>query len=361
MRLPSFRELSKEQDKIYHLPLDVNYLITGPPGTGKTVMALYRAEMYKKQSKVPIVLSYSKLLASYTNDAASELDIIGHVSTYNSWVYRTYRRHFRSNPPQLEPYKFDWPSIMPKLFTVTINDKPYLLIDEGQDLPRDFYVAATLISENFTVFADENQRITGTQSTFNDIKTYGKIDKEHQLTKNYRNTLEIAKVAKIFYAGLPSGMPELPTRKGSLPVVINTGNLAGAIEFIGRFERSYNHLEIGVFTKTSRVQQAILDGLKGKTKSAAEFYRYDREDLPKFGKPGIKVINFNSVKGLEFDVVFIPELENLNLDITNIETKMTFYVLLSRAREQLYLLFSGNGDPEIINSIPTELIERRKL
>ena len=33
LKLPSYQQLSKEQDAIYNLPLTGSYLVMGPPGT----------------------------------------------------------------------------------------------------------------------------------------------------------------------------------------------------------------------------------------------------------------------------------------------------------------------------------------
>jgi superfamily I DNA/RNA helicase len=361
MRLPSFRELSKEQDKIYNLPLTSNYLITGPPGTGKTVIALYRASMYKKQGKTPILLSLSRLLSSYIDDAADTLEIEGTIMTYHKWVSKTYWQHFREAPPQIKDFLYDWKTMTPRLFEKIIEDKPFLLIDEGQDLPPDFYTSASLLSENLTVFADENQRITDTQSTFTEIRHNAGIIIEHKLTRNYRNTRQIAQVAACFYSGLPTGIPDIPYNEGSLPVVQNTKDLDDAISLICRFEKNNANIQIGVFTRYTAFQQQLRQKLKGRTINPVELYNSKDRDLPlpSFSRSGIKLINFASAKGLEFDAVFLPELQSINMDMHLQDYKMMFYVLMSRAREHLYMLYSGEGRPALFDLIPEHLVEYR--
>ena len=45
VRLPSYEDLSKEQDDGQPTAIrDGDYVVAGPPGTGKTVIALYRAQ-----------------------------------------------------------------------------------------------------------------------------------------------------------------------------------------------------------------------------------------------------------------------------------------------------------------------------
>jgi hypothetical protein len=79
MRLPSYEDLSKEQDRINNLPLDGSFLVTGPPGTGKTVMALYRASVLQSKKRHVSLLMHSRLLTKYTTSATEELLIDGSV------------------------------------------------------------------------------------------------------------------------------------------------------------------------------------------------------------------------------------------------------------------------------------------
>ena len=85
MRLPTYQELSKEQDAIYTLPLAGSYLISGPPGTGKTIVALYRTKMLHDKGQNARLLMHSRLLSQYTLSAISQLGISGSVDTFHSW------------------------------------------------------------------------------------------------------------------------------------------------------------------------------------------------------------------------------------------------------------------------------------
>ncbi len=62
-----------------------------------------------------------------------------------------------------------------------------------------------------------------------------------------------------------------------------------------------------------------------------------------FDAPGVKVITYASAKGLEFDTVFLPELQVHDGDLTSPDLRMRMYVMLSRARDNLYLDLFGRG------------------
>ena len=362
MRLPSYQDLSKEQDRINNLPLDGSYLVAGPPGTGKTVMALYRSQMLFKRGANVRLLMYSRLLSQYTLAAIAELGIGGAVSTFHSWFYRFYQRSFHKRAPQLAPYVFDWPQVLTdvNLAPPPAGSLPYLLIDEGQDLPESFYMVAQYLARNVTVFADENQRLTEDNSTFEAIQLRAGITERHELRRNYRNSREIASLAADFRTGLSTGVPDLPVRTGERPRLLKTASLDETVTFISRYERNRSDLEIGVLVPTKVLREKFEDRLKGKTENPVQSYiggQGSRGVPLNFESPGIRIVTYASAKGLEFDTVFLPELQTLGDDPDTAEFKMRFYVLVSRARDELFLMFSGTEEPEVLDAFPRDLVE----
>ncbi len=365
MKLPAYQELSKEQDKVYNLPLDKSYLVSGPPGTGKTVMALYRAHMYRDRDRRCRILMYSRFLSQYVESAVDELDLQSQVTTFHSWTWNFYISQYHHRPPQIEDYVNDWQKIVTRVLSdpPPVKAKPYIIIDEGQDLPADFYMVIPHLSRAVTIFADENQRISERQSTLDDIRTKSQIDNELTLAKNYRNTREIAEVARAFYTGPEDELPELPDREGRPPVVQRTDGLDDFVDFVINFESIYSDLDLGILTQTRNLQRRIQRRLEGDTKNPVQYYRREAGQSPpqvNFDKPGVRLVTFASAKGLEFDVVFIPELQQVNLDPQDPSTKMKLYVLTSRARKELFVCYSGSERPPLLNLFPDELMEWRE-
>ena len=80
-----------------------------------------------------------------------------------------------------------------------------------------------------------------------------------------------------------------------------------------------------------------------------------------FSKPGIKLLTHQSAKGLEFDTVFLPELQKWNTaDLALEKFRKQMYVLVSRARRQLFLSYTGSGDPAILGELPIEDLDDQR-
>jgi hypothetical protein len=225
-----------------------------------------------------------------------------------------------------------------------------------------FYTLVHHIAQNVIVFADENQRIKDDNSTIHDIRTYGDLPEPHLLRRNYRNTREIGELAATFYSGLSTGIPELPTRRGALPIMQAFPTKTAAIEFIGRFAKNNSDLEIGVFTPNRSIQNSFWYGLTSTVDMPVQRYvggKGKDADLVQFDQPAITIVNYPSAKGLEFDAVFIPELQDYDRDRGGTDFRMQMYVLISRAREQLFLSYSGLETPAIVKLFTKELLEWR--
>jgi superfamily I DNA/RNA helicase len=369
LELPEFDALSGEHDDVLALPLDESCLITGPPGTGKTVMAIYRASMLHRSGRQTLLLMFGRLLSSYTTAAIAKLQIDGVVSTYHSWFPRFWSRHYGSQPPRSGRWTFDWNACKERIICDPPPTEPlHILVDEGQDMPRDFYLLLRLISKSLTVFADENQRITDQQSTLAEIRAATGIREVLTLTRNYRNTRTIAEFAASFYTGLPSGIPALPPKsaRGELPFLIVHEKLYQTIDFIRTYENNHRDQSIGIFLERRPKVQQFYNRLNTKTRNPVQVYLSRgpgaAPTLPKidFATPGIKLLTHASAKGLEFGTVFLPELQDVTGDPQSDDLRMRFYVMSSRAKQILGLMYTGEGAPRLVQALPLALMEDRR-
>jgi len=378
MRLPSYQELSKEQDAILDLPLDGRHLVVGPPGTGKTVLALYRGGMLKKVKKPFRLLMYNHSLRKYTTQAAKSMELDATVEVFHQFFYKFITKTFKTElkaegsvdhrgwakMPELKPYVPDFNFLFTKVIKPGDESRitlPHLIVDEGQDLPGGFYLLFAKMAAHTTVFADENQIITSAGSTILTIQSHGGFTPVHWVKRNYRNSAEIARLAAGFFTGLKTGIPDLPLRRGEMPRLLKTVTLRELLNRVVIAERNSPDKSIGVLVQKLDCIDRIkheLDRLG--TRNPVQLHKDAEVD---FDSPGIKLVTYASSKGLEFDTVFLPELQEVyyNRNAPD-EIRRMLFVLTSRARERLVLAYRGDTLPllEVFPENWKELVEEQE-
>jgi len=391
MRTPSYEELSKEQDAVCVLaPLDKATMVFGPPGTGKTVVAFYRAEAVAKKKQKPTVVMYNSVLHQYSSNASSNTAVRDGVNTWFKWFSGWWRTCFGRWVPQHAPFAYDWDAVKQEIISLPSNPTQlnramdnwgHVIVDEGQDFAPSFYEVCAMMLFHadragngqlaLTVLADENQRLQAdTNSTLGEIRKALGLDVErvYSLTRNYRNTFEIARAAAYFYCGLRSGIPTLPDgRHGPVPRIVRTADLNDSVDRVARFIRNQSDLEIGIFLPKQDIQKKYfnklahrlrdLTGVRVQRFTSGKGSGHDDATKLVFDKPGtVTVLCDQSSKGLEFDAVFVPELQERRWDPASIDQmRMQMYVLCSRARRHLEFLYSAaDGDrPPVLDHFPT--------
>ncbi len=359
MKLPAYEDLSKEQDLIYDLDLDGRYLVSGPPGTGKSIMALYRAQMLTHDDRKPALLMYSKVLQQYTEQAADEVDVAGYVTTFHKWFWAFWRKEYRTVVPTLasSSYDPDWAEIAKEFLAKPPKKSSLvdLIVDEGQDMALGFYRATRHIAENMTVFADENQQLFDNNMTLEEIERAIGADEHLTLNRNYRNTAEIAAVAAKFYTGTPTGIPDTPERHGDKPTLRRYSNTADFLDFVARYATAHTNLSIGIACPNQKLQRKLHDDLTSR-KLPIPVQQYLSKDknhkVLDFDQPAVTLLYYTSLKGLEFDTLFVPEIQQWARDPSSAASRMLFYVIMARARDELHLSWSGQQQvPEIVSGL----------
>ena len=363
MTIPSLLDLETEQQAIVDLPFHGRHVITGAPGAGKTVMAVYRAWALATAGRDVILLTRSNLLHQHLAQMAPDLTKALRVTTYHRWLREFWGARFQTGPPVLDEdgWIYNWTEMQRICVLQQVTSAAHLVIDEGQNLPVGFHQLCRILGVGVTVFADEEQRIGDEQSTVSEIgrALTTRVD-PLVLSVNHRNSREIAMLASQFRKGLGDDIL-LPARGGRTPSVLRVPSLGNLLMGIFQYFNAHPERSIGIICRSTRLLREMQSGLThlGLAKHTQAYAHDDRHrSTIDFSAGPIRIVSAASMKGLEFDSVFVPDLDAYTEDPTGVEARLQFFVLCTRAREDLHFAHRGSQEPAILSSIPESLLVR---
>ncbi|WP_295450329.1 AAA family ATPase [uncultured Thiodictyon sp.] len=373
--LPNIEDLSKDQERVRLLPKEGCHLIVGGPGTGKSVIALLRARQHHRAGGTRATwpqdycfLAYNKLLI------ATSRELMGgalNAQTWITWFKRTFEKVLQQPCPTRngDAWALDWQAISQAIGSAVdlpLPASPFLIIDEGQDMPPTFYAALLNLGyEHVFVVADQNQQITDQHSTVRQIADALDIGPRERITLSYnhRNAYPIARLALSFCVGDPaSPCTQLPPERASAktPELMDYGpgcecDFDEVVRRVLKAADGDPARLLGVITPDNETRNRWLDRLRSQSVALALDHGTprivtfatgeDRGDLS-FCQGGIFVINDKATKGLEFDWVILADIHryrcNPEKEHQMDDLRRRFYVMVSRAREQVILLRQAN-------------------
>lgn len=343
-KLPRYQELTNPQRTILNLQQGKNYLITGAPGTGKSVIALYRAsDLCQNKNKKVLMLVFNKPLMFYISSAVKSLKINAEVATWQSWILSFYKKTIRRFCPE-ENWVYDWVQIK-KDFESVGKQYDEIIMDEAQDIPLELIEAVQLIAGAVTCFMDTNQTINLDKCTDQaDVEDALGVRKPYVLYENFRNTKPIFDFAKLFN---PDVTAEPVRLKGTKPMMIQCSGYGHAAptqltsKMIQILKRNFALNYIGVFTNTGAQWKTYQELKEQLPDSNVYLYKSSSRDYSTidFDNPGIYVLTFNTMKGLEFDAVLIPRCECIDTKNNDQIDRNMFYVAITRASEKVYCFY----------------------
>lgn len=316
-------ELSQQQYRIIrYLKHKKRLAISGPAGSGKTLLALERAREAARSGMATLLLTYNRPLADHLSQQTSGLDEL-EVCNFHQLCHRLAGKAGLALPSREDEFFAQAPSIALDALDKLGGQYDAVVVDEGQVMEDDWWVpieASLKDPDNglLWVFYDDNQALyqrprglpTGVET--------------QPLTESWRNSRQIFDVVMRYYEGDPVDClgPDGP----EVDFVSVNGDLRRALSgVLHRLvkEQAVRVSDIVVLTPRSAAQSGV----------AGEIGAFRVNEAPT--RPtDVRLSSIKRFLGLEAQVVIVCELP----DVEHPDYRSLMYVGLSRARSLLVVL-----------------------
>lgn len=393
-RLPAINDLTFTQ-RIAFTERKKSLLVTGGPGSGKTVVSIYRFQRELVQKEDVIFFTYHRtLIASIRGTFRQQADILmpdisassvenllnNSIFSFSAWYYKKFAKFLADENDE------DVIRNISGIENPDFYNFSELFIDEAQDLRPAVLDTMILLTERMTCGADRAQDLNGhyiepADEFIRKLLTDRNKEVSHQeLTQNFRNTKQIFELARQFVPEDIS-VQEIDTSElndGNRPEIMHISR-EEQFELIVRIIRDNPNANIGILVHFYWQINDIRDHLLRNDFSCDEdapeatsfsYYYVDKsmdENHRRIMERSLRtpfIITFDSCKGLEFDIVIMPMFEQSDWAMKNYKKKYGtqdpdtyangeikyyasrnhYYVACTRARGQLYILYSTKPD-----------------
>lgn len=333
-------ELDDDQLRVLTAILDKSLIAKGCAGSGKSVLALIKAQRIQKEKGNDYqIIVFTKALCNYMNAGRKALGL------NKDFDYHWYWKNKKGCP-----------------------HSDYIIVDEIQDFTQDEiqeFINAT--RKNFFFFGDTAQSIydglksTVSVETIRDIvpsSDRAKV-KEMELYRNYRLPIPVARLVQ--YVGVDLEVYDeniYKSKENVMPRFIQKSSFKEQIETIVDVIKKQSLTDVAILLPHNEDVLAVSNMLNEKRcnhelrYTDKENWRNGRDTL-NFATDNPKVMTYHSAKGLQFETVFLPNISALP-SMPRISEKKSLYVAMTRTYKNLYVFYDGLL-PAFLSNIPANL------
>lgn len=333
------KSMDEDQLDLIDKTIDRSMLVAGCAGSGKSVIAMHKAEQIAAQGGDVILIAYTKSLSRYMR-VGGEMTQGYHFYHYHQWKY-----------------------------THEMPSADYIIVDEIQNFTKEeileFISAA---KKSFFFFGDTAQSIYRqfgkVTLTIEDISSLTELPVLN-LYNNYRLPKPVAKITQ-GYVGvdvMPYNEKVYQNKEKALPHFVYYDTLDSQLEAIGEIVSKNSDKSIGILLPNNKLIIEVFEAVENMdiqcefkyTKESNEQQEKDYADTLNFRSYLPKVMTYHSAKGLQFDIVILPMFEGARSD----ESRKSLYVAMTRTLHQLYIMYSTDEIAYPLSNVPSRLYKKQ--
>jgi superfamily I DNA/RNA helicase len=345
-------DLDEDQKNVIELPATGNYLILGPPGSGKTNLLLIRAEYLIRTDKPHLfVLMFNAPLHDFVIRGGANYSVpTGKIRKILSWEITLLRENgipFDDLPEDdLNARRKDLAKKVLELLDENKHLEHHLeclLVDEVQDCLQEEVEVFFRCAKHLCFAGDNGQRIFSSQDVIPSIQARGV--KTIELKTHYRIGHEICKAA------------DAVGKAAGIAPIFNTCNYKGPKSKVEFFCCPHDDEQMKIIIESLKIQLTAYPGellavVGARKKDDLDFVRGSLEasDLAPFILPHrysgsedarqqIYVAHLTEIKGLEFRTIHLACMQNLHKLREN--QKRIAYTAITRGKTTVSIYYTG--------------------
>lgn len=328
-------ELDDDQLLVLNAMLDKSCIVEGCAGSGKSVLALIKAQRIQKEKGDNYeIIVFTKALCRYMNAGRQQLGLHNNLTHFWQWENRLGKPH-----------------------------ADYVIVDEIQDFDSDEIKEMINAADKvFFFFGDTAQSIfegikdTVPVNAIQRLLPINVIPKSFSLYRNYRLPLPVARFVQYVGVGLdPFNEKTYKSGEKEMPHVIEYDTDDEQLKSIASIIKDNSLTDVGILLPHNDEVKTVSDKLRALGLNVERKYN-DKEnfrnniDSLNFSTSNPKVMTYHSAKGLQFETVFLP----LICDADTPKERKPLYVAMTRTCRNLYIMYSGVL-PTPLDTIPQSL------
>lgn len=320
-----------EESRAINSTMDKHLIVTGCAGSGKSIVALYKAKAIQDAGHSYCVIVFNKTLKDYMSAGFVDLKLTGKVYTRGEWE-------------KLQRPKVD-----------------YIIVDEVQDFSIEEIRNMRLAAKKYMfMFGDSNQSI---YQSLRPTTTIEELCKEFDivspliLNNCYRLPKSVAPLLPYVLKDVEYVEGRYKNENANTPYIIQAESYNEQLRMIQHdIIKKGNLKEVGILLPSNDMvlqvaSELVVNGMEVEIRYRGEDVEKSKQfDTLNFNNTAPKLMTYHSAKGLQFETVIIP----LCPSFRNISELKRLYVALTRTYRNLYILYSGDM-PTPLNQIDSSL------